>query len=224
MTPGAGARLQVERPQRPARLHPRPAAARCASATCRRCGISHPCTAFDKWSLIPRARRRRRRGRRHPDALLSVTARARSAPWRSRRTPLRAVGSLERVLELLPAQADQLDGVDRAHGRRPLRLGEDPHLAEELTAAELRERDLVPVRAAPADRDLARGDDVEAVGGVAFGDDRVAGGELTTSPRAHRACRAPGRPGPGRPSRASRPGLASWGCSASSSRGTSIRS
>jgi D-serine deaminase-like pyridoxal phosphate-dependent protein len=35
-----------------------------------RCGISHPCTAFDKWRLIPGRRRRRCGDRRRADALL----------------------------------------------------------------------------------------------------------------------------------------------------------
>src|SRR3954452_13183400 len=111
-----------------------------------------------------------------------------SAPENSRREcdPLlgdlgeitvRAIRPLERCLELLPTQAEQLDVADREYGRRPSRVGQDPDLPEELPPPERRELHLFTPRAPAADRDLTLRDHVEAVGGVALGDDRVTCGE-----------------------------------------------
>src|SRR4051794_10342841 len=89
---------------------------------------------------------------------------------------VRAIRPLERLLELLPAQAEQLNVADRAHGCRPSRVGQDPDLAEELPPPERCELHLVTLRAPAADRDLTVRDDVEAVRGVALRDDDVTGG------------------------------------------------
>src|SRR5215213_3762834 len=63
------------------------------------------------------------------------------------------IGLLERLLELLPAEGEQLDLPDGADGGPSSRFREDPDLAEELAGAEGRELDL-----------FALGDDRDAVG------------------------------------------------------------
>src|SRR5262249_16577335 len=92
-------------------------------------------------------------------------------------TPLGAVRLLERLLEFLPAQGEQLDVADGAHGRCPPGLSEQAHLAEELPGSVRGELDLFALRALAADRDFPLLDHIEAVGGVALGDDLLVRGE-----------------------------------------------
>src|SRR5436190_8755789 len=69
-----------------------------------------------------------------------VTRPGRRRSWRERdpfpgdlgEVAVRAIRSLERLLELLPAQAEQVDVADRAHARRPSCVGQDPDLPEAL--------------------------------------------------------------------------------------------
>src|SRR5215212_5895983 len=126
-------------------------------------------------------RRAGRRGQQPADRLrLRATAR-KPRSWRERdpllgdlgEITVREIRPLERFLELLPAQAEQLDVADRAYGRRPSRVGQDPDLAEELPPPERCQLHRVTLRAPAADRDLTVRDDVEAVRGVALRDDDV---------------------------------------------------
>ena len=83
----------------------------------------------------------------------------------------------ETLLEGLPAQGQQLDVVDRAYGRCPSRLGEDPDLAEGLPPPKSCELDHVALGGAAADLDLPLSHDVEALREVAFRQDHFTGGE-----------------------------------------------